>query len=106
MGNPTGKGGPKKGESRNPSGRPKIVRVIQELALEHSEEAYLKIVQLMRNSDDDRIVLAAAEKILDRAYGKAPQTLEHKGDAINPVQFIFSERPLTEAEWEAQYLTH
>lgn len=79
----------KKGESGNRRGRPKTDKTIQELALKHSEDAFEKIVWLMDNSEDDKIVLQAAEKILDRAYGRAPQAIEFpnggEGGPFKPV---------------------
>jgi hypothetical protein len=40
------------------------------LARSHTEEAFLKIVNIMRKSKDDSLCLACAKAILDRAFGK------------------------------------
>ncbi len=58
------------GQSGNPSGRPKTAPVIQELARSHAPEAMETLVRLMRGADKDGVRLAAAQAILDRAYGK------------------------------------
>lgn len=93
--NPTGKGGWKKGQSGNPTGRPAADKEIQELALSKSLEAFKKIGDLMASSDDERIQLQAAEKILERAYGKARQTLEHdmKGNVSVTVNITRNKPP-------------
>ena len=61
------------GQSGNPRGRPKSERRIVELARENSEDAIEILSSIMRNEDapaNSRV--AAANSILDRAYGRAP----------------------------------
>jgi hypothetical protein len=65
----------KPGQCGNPGGRPKIVDEIKALAREHGPEAFRKVVRLM-TSADERVVLAAANSVLDRAYGKATQFVD------------------------------
>jgi len=50
------------------------------LARKHAPQAYERIVALL-DSDDDRVALAAARELLDRAYGKPKQgvDMEHSG---------------------------
>jgi hypothetical protein len=57
------------GTALNPSGRPRIVQEIQELARSAAPAAFARVVALV-NSDDERIALAASQEILNRAYGK------------------------------------
>jgi hypothetical protein len=57
------------GNALNPSGRPRIVQEIQELARSAAPAAFARIVALV-NSDDERIAFAASQEILNRAYGK------------------------------------
>ncbi len=71
------------GNSGNPSGRPRVPPEVKALLKQHGIEAVKKIVSLM-DSDDERIALAAASNIADRAFGKATQPIagDDEGDAI------------------------
>ena len=73
-----------KGQSGNPSGRPKVDQEIREAAQLHGGRAIAKIVELM-DGDDQRISLAAAQALLDRGYGKPAQSVELSGDQDNPL---------------------
>jgi hypothetical protein len=71
----------RKGVSGNPAGRPPArpeLREIRELAAQYGPEAIQRLVQLMRKSPAP-VQLAAAQALLDRAYGKPVQALEHTG---------------------------
>ncbi|MGI9521245.1 MAG: DUF5681 domain-containing protein [Hyphomicrobiaceae bacterium] len=63
----------KPGQSGNPSGRPKDPPDAEARAAKHIPAAIRAIVDLMQNSKDDRIRLAAAKEILDRGIGKSKQ---------------------------------
>jgi hypothetical protein len=60
------------GVSGNPSGRPKIVAEIRELARTHAPAALAKVVALI-DDPDPRVALVAAREILDRVYGRPVQ---------------------------------
>ena len=61
------------GRSGNPAGRPKAAHSIQELAGKHTIEALDVLVQIMLNEKaPPNARVAAANALLDRAYGKAP----------------------------------
>jgi hypothetical protein len=62
-----------KGTSGNPGGRPKAAHSIQELARKHAPEAIKRLGQIVETGDSHSAVVAAANAILDRAYGKPPQ---------------------------------
>ena len=62
----------KKGESGNPSGRPKALGEITELARQHSPAA---IAALVKALDDPERAIPAAIALLDRAWGKPPVAL-------------------------------
>jgi hypothetical protein len=66
-----------RGQSGNPSGRPRIVAAVQEMAREHGPRALARVVELI-DSDDERIALAASQEILNRAYGRPLQSVETK----------------------------
>jgi hypothetical protein len=71
-----------KGQSGNPGGRPKAEREVIELAREGSVRAIGRLVQLIE-SEDGRVAIAAANSVLDRAFGKPTQPLAN--DVDNPV---------------------
>ena len=70
--NPTGKGGFTKGVSGNPLGKSKKVLEFQRLIQEHAPEAIGVLLDVLRNGKNAER-LAAAQEILNRAYGKPVQ---------------------------------
>ncbi|MCU7837189.1 MAG: hypothetical protein KZQ83_18345 [gamma proteobacterium symbiont of Taylorina sp.] len=75
---PRGKPFPK-GVSGNPGGRPK--RTIDEVDLieacqTKTPEALETILQLMEESTNDRVRLSAAQYVIERGWGKAPERIE------------------------------
>ena len=82
----------KKGQSGNPNGRPKKIPEIDKLLADVlgeekngiiAAEAILKALLVKATKGDVR----AAEVLLDRAYGKAKQFLDHStlGEKINQI---------------------
>lgn len=74
-----------KGKSGNPNGRPlhrtKDGRTLAELAREHTEEAVEAMVSIMRDKTAPAAArVAAADKILNRGWGQAPQTIALQDD--------------------------
>ncbi len=67
----------KKGQSGNPGGRPKEVKEVKMLARQHTKEALEILVEMMKNGSPDRTRVAAAEALLDRAWGRPTQALDH-----------------------------
>ena len=77
----------KPGQSGNPGGRPKAVGHVRDLAREHTKEAIETLVDIMRNGDKDVARARAAEVLLDRAWGRAPQAMEISGPQGGPVEW-------------------
>lgn len=70
----------KPGQSGNPSGRPKKTaeqRHVEEIARGHTEEALSTLVKIMSGANyRESARVSAACAILDRGWGRAPQTVE------------------------------
>lgn len=68
----------KPGQSGNPGGRPKKLQDLAQAAQEHSVTALATLVAVCKKGPAAARV-AAAKELLDRGYGKAPQTLQGPG---------------------------
>lgn len=71
----------KRGQSGDPGGRPKKtpeLRVVEELARQASPMAIQRLVHWM-NCDDPSASVKACQAILDRAWGRPAQAIEHSG---------------------------
>lgn len=86
-----GKGNPNwsKGKSGNPSGRPKELGYLKELAQKHTVDAINTLVDVMHNGESGKERAFAADKILDRAYGKPSQSIEAKAEVDAVLNIIF-----------------
>lgn len=77
---PKKKGGPgrpfQKGVCPNPGGRPKVLAEVRELAREHTEDAMNALASIARAGKPDQARVAAAEALLNRAWGKPSQPLD------------------------------
>ena len=74
----------KPGQSGNPAGKTKAVWRMTDLAREKGPEAIQKLVDLMRNSPDDRVQYMAATHLLDRGFGKPKQQDENSENRPMP----------------------
>lgn len=92
-----------KGQSGNPSGRPKDDHNVKMLARAHTEAAIRTLVEAL-DSDTDRTRVAAAEALLDRGWGKPAQFVENQHSGAI-VQKVISGEPLTLTDWAAKYET-
>ena len=78
------------GKSGNPTGRPKIEGDVRALAQEHGPEAMMRLVGLM-SDENPRVAVVACQAVLDRAYGKAPQSVEMTGDMRMQINVSFAD---------------
>lgn len=75
-----------KGVSGNAGGRAVVLVKVRDLARAHTEEAIAALVSIMSDPDGDTGPrVRAAEALLDRAWGKPSQPLDHQGEAFNLV---------------------
>lgn len=60
-----------KGTSGNPTGRPRVIMAVRDLAREHVDEAVQVLASIMRDSDAPAAArISAATEILNRGYGR------------------------------------
>jgi hypothetical protein len=97
------------GQSGNPSGKGGLYHEAQRICREASPQAARRMVELM-NSDDPRVALLAADKVLERAWGKpkevadeatidpaaAEQAAQARAEVIALLQGLARAQPLTE----------
>jgi hypothetical protein len=74
----------KPGESGNPGGKAKKSNRAAGMAREHTEKA-IQVYIASLASEDERIRLDAATKLLERGWGKAQEYVEVSGDEENPI---------------------
>ena len=77
---PKNKGGNpnwKKGVSPNPGGRPKALVDLVAVARTHTEAAIKTLSEIAQHGENEGARVRAAEALLDRGWGKAPQVVEH-----------------------------
>jgi ABC-type xylose transport system substrate-binding protein len=78
-----------KGQSGNPGGRPKANVAIKELARAHTEAALQTLVAAL-GAENEGTRVAAANSLLDRAYGKPAQAVIG-GDEDDPAVRLITE---------------
>jgi Family of unknown function (DUF5681) len=71
-----------KGQSGNPSGRPKVFIEIRDLARQHSRVAIETLVKIATSGKSEAARVSAANSILDRGWGKPTQPIA--GDPEEP----------------------
>ena len=69
-----------KGQSGNPSGRPKKDPEMTALAKAVGPQAIARLIELMNQTEDGKLAKSAADSLLDRGYGKPVQQIEQKLD--------------------------
>lgn len=71
-------GGKREGAGRPKGQRNKVTADVKIIAQAYGEEAIVSLVGIMRDEDAPHAArVAATKEILDRGYGKAPQSVDH-----------------------------
>ncbi len=97
------RGGSRPGAGRKKGKVSETKRALAEMAKEHAEVALLTLVEIATGDGAASARVSAAVAILDRAYGKPPQALEHSVPE-NPFERLAAEligtalRPKVEAD--------
>lgn len=83
----------KPGQSGNPGGRPRTPHDLPALCREHTAEAVLKLVEIMRADDHGR-ALSAVQQLLDRGWGRpvTPIVDETEGSSLSLLHLIAAKR--------------
>lgn len=75
----------KKGQSGNPGGRPRVTADVLSLARDLTPDAMKTLGAIMRDAEAPPAArVAAANSIIDRAYGKAAQTINANVSRVDP----------------------
>lgn len=84
------RGGARKGAGRPIGGISKATRsqkaTLSELARAHTSTALGVLVEVAKKGESESARVAAANALLDRAYGKPSQSHEHSGPGGAPIQ--------------------
>lgn len=72
------RGGKRPGAGRKPGKVGKAKRALAEMARDHAEAALRTLADIASNGESEAARVSAANAILDRAYGKPPQAIDHK----------------------------
>ena len=78
------------GQIRQSAWRPKVEGDIRKLAQSYGKAALMRLVELI-DSDEPRVSVTAAQAVLDRAYGKPPQSIDLPsglGPTLIRVEFV------------------
>jgi hypothetical protein len=82
-----------KGQSGNPGGRPKESDEVKALARQYTPEAIERLAFWMR-SENAKASVSACSSLIDRAWGKPVQSMEHSGHDGGPIETSTDPRSL------------
>src|SRR5688572_3142156 len=88
-----------KGQSGNPTGRPKRDREIEELARQHTPAAIAALAEALNGKDR----VAAANVLLAYGWGKPRQPIEHGGEMTHRYVVRMPTPVESAAEWLARH---
>jgi hypothetical protein len=83
------------GQSGNPGGRTVAFQECQAMCREASPRASMRLIELMESADE-RVALMAADKVLERAWGK-PKEQDDASDAARRLSNMTDAQRLAEA---------
>lgn len=76
-----------KGKSGNPGGRPKENEELKKKCQKLTPKLLAKLEFWADQTADPSASVKAIQILIERAYGKVPQALQHTGENGGPVQF-------------------
>jgi len=85
------RGGARPGAGRKRGKLGKAKRELAEMAKDHAETALLTLVEVATGDGAASARVSAATAILDRAYGKPRQALEHSSSVGDPLEKLMQE---------------
>jgi pyruvate dehydrogenase complex dehydrogenase (E1) component len=72
------------GQSGNPTGRPKIIGELKELAAQHTPQAIQTLANIMNDAEAPPAArVAASTALLDRVYGRPSQNIDAKVETVD-----------------------
>lgn len=83
------RGGKREGAGRKPGAHNKVTADIMALAQQYSDEAVRELARLATKANSEAARVAAIKELLDRAYGKSKQPLEHGTKDGLPIPLSF-----------------
>lgn len=78
-----------KGQSGNPGGRKKLPEDVVGLARKHTVDAMQVLADILLHSDHDPSRVRAAEILLNRGWGTAPQVVQIDGEIAHVKRIVF-----------------
>lgn len=82
------RGGKRPGAGRKPGKVNAAKRALSDMAQAHAEDALDTLVDIAKLGESESARVSAAIAILDRAYGKPPQSLQHSGPDGGPIPTV------------------
>lgn len=81
-------GGKREGAGRKPGVPNKTTEYLKSLTQKDSEKVVKELVRLATKAKSEQTRVAAIKELLDRAYGRPSQALEHSGAEGAPLQVV------------------